>query len=66
VNLLPVDQVLDDMAAAVAELTGMDLVQGVVLAGLGGPEIEIDRGDPPVSGYLVDPGAARLDLGCRV
>ena len=54
------------MPAAVFELPGVDLVQGVVHGGFGGPEINVHRRHPAIGRHVVEPHLAGLDGGLAV
>ena len=61
VHALALDQVLDDVAAAVLELSGVDLVQRVLFGGLGDADVAVHRGQTGVAGHAVEPDLGGLD-----
>ncbi len=56
-------QILNDVAAAVFELPGINLIQRIFLTGLGGADIDIHRGDAAIRRHTVEPCPGGLDGG---
>ena len=54
-DLFPCDQVLNNMTAAVKELTRKNLVQWIVFTGLGRADIDINRREAAIGRHIVQP-----------
>lgn len=62
-NGLPGHEVLDDVASAVIEFTGVDLVQRIVLTHCGGPDVAVDGRNTRIGFHIVEIGLCGPDQG---
>ena len=60
-HLLARNEILDDMPAAVSEFSRVYLVQGIVFARFGGPDIAIHGCHSAVGRYIIEPHFGGLD-----